>query len=139
MVATLSICKPCFYRQEVHNPYFRITPSTVQSNLIAKILQRKHRSGSYVPKLPKHVYTQRRRNTEWTYYSCRNMTEDVFLGVLPWDPSSEQIQKWSANILTYVDNKSQVRPKQNWGHWEKKSFAANPRLESYAIWKLAVF
>ena len=30
MVATLSICKPCFYRQEVHNPYFRITPSTVQ-------------------------------------------------------------------------------------------------------------
>ena len=66
------------------------------------------------------------------------MTEDVFLGVLPWDPSSEQIQKWSANILTYVDNKSQVRPKQNWGHWEKKSFAANPRLESYAIWKLAV-
>ena len=41
------------------------------------------------------------------------MTEDVFLGVLPWDPSSEQIQKWSANILTYVDNKSQVRPKQN--------------------------
>ena len=46
MVATLSICKPCFYRQEVQNPYFRITP--LCSNSVAQILKRKHRSGSYV-------------------------------------------------------------------------------------------
>ena len=26
------------------------------------------------------------------------MTEDVFLSVLPWDPSSKKIRKWSPNI-----------------------------------------